>query len=214
VEIVPGPTLLHTANRYYVDAIVRVGALPVILPAVDPALAPEAVSRLDALVLPGGGDVDPACYAQARAPEVANVDPVRDAWEIACAHAALDRALPMLATCRGAQVLNVALGGSLVQHVSGHGHSARYQQHVDMVRLEPTSRLAALLGATTIGVNSLHHQAVDRLGAGVRAIGWAEDGTIEAIEVDGHPEVIAVQWHPELLEDDPSNQALFAALVR
>jgi putative glutamine amidotransferase len=218
VEIVPKPTLLHTANRFYVDSIVRAGGLPVILPALDPALATAAVARLDGLVLPGGGDVDPACYHEDAAPQVGNVDPVRDAWEIAVARAALDRRLPMLATCRGAQVLNVALGGSLVQDVptlTGERHTwaARFDELVHDVRLEPSSRLAVLLGVTTVGTNSLHHQAVARLGEGVRAVGWAEDGTIEAIEIDDHPEVIAVQWHPELLENDPVHQALFRAVV-
>ena len=213
VEIVPGPTLLHTANRYYVDSIVRAGGVPVILPAIDPSLAPAAIDRIDGLVLPGGGDVDPAAYDEDAAPEVSGVDPRRDGWEIACARAALDRNLPLLATCRGLQVLNVALGGSLAQHVPGHGHAARFEQLVHQIRLDPSSRLAALVGDCVVGANSLHHQAAGRLGSGVRAVGWAPDGTIEAIEVDGHPEVVAVQWHPELLEHDDINQGLFRDLV-
>ncbi len=218
VEIVPTTTLLHTANRYYVDAVARAGGLPVVLPVLDPALAPAAVAPLDGLVLPGGGDVDPACYGEEPAPETAGVDPARDAWELACARAALDRRLPLLATCRGAQVLNVALGGSLIQDVptatgERHGWAARYTEAVHHVRIAPGCRLAGLLGTTELGINSLHHQAVGRPGAGVEPVAWAEDGTVEAIEVDGHPEVVAVQWHPELLEADAAQQRLFEDLV-
>jgi gamma-glutamyl-gamma-aminobutyrate hydrolase PuuD len=218
VEIVPVPTLLHTANRYYVDAVVRAGGCPLILPVADPALAPVAVGALDGLVLPGGGDVDPSCYGEAPRPETAAVDAERDAWEMACVRAALDRALPVLATCRGAQVLNVALGGSLVQHIPAvtgarHSWAARYTEEVHDVTVDAGSRLAQVLGGTALGTNSLHHQAVDRPGAGVRAVAWAPDGTIEGFEVDGHPEVVAVQWHPELMPDDPSQQRLFADLV-
>jgi gamma-glutamyl-gamma-aminobutyrate hydrolase PuuD len=212
VDIVTGPTLLHTANKFYVESVVRAGGVPVILPAVDPALAGAALGGVDGLVLPGGGDVDPASYGETPAPEVDNVNPDRDAWELACAHAALDARLPMLATCRGVQVLNVALGGSLVQHLPvRHGFAARYREGVHPVRLDPGCRLAAVFESTEVAVNSLHHQAVDRLGSGVRAVGWADDGTVEAVEVDDHPEVIAVQWHPELMEDP--QQALFRELI-
>jgi len=219
VEIVPVPTLLHTANRYYVDAVVRAGGCPLILPVTDPALAAVAVRALDGLVLPGGGDVDPAQYGEAPLPETAAVDAGRDAWEMACALAALDRSLPVLATCRGAQVLNVALGGSLVQHIPAvtgarHSWATRYTEEVHDVTVAAGSRLAEVLGCDALGTNSLHHQAVDRPGAGVRPVAWAEDGTVEGFEVEGHPEVLAVQWHPELMPDDPSQQRLFADLVR
>lgn len=218
VDIVPEPTLLHTASRWYVESVVRAGGCPVVLPVVDAALATGAVGTLDGLLLPGGGDVDPACYREEPAPQTNTVDADRDAWELACLHAALDRDLPVLAICRGAQVLNVALGGTLVQDVptatgGRHGWAARFHEHVHPVRLDPGSRLAATLGTNEVGTNSLHHQAVGRLGTGVRAVGWAPDGTVEAVEVDAHPEVVAVQWHPELLADDV-NQELFRDLVR
>ncbi len=218
VDIVPQPTLLHTASRWYVESVVRAGGCPVVLPVMGPALAATAVGPLDGLILPGGGDVDPGCYDERPAPETNTVDPSRDAWEMACLHAALERRLPVLAICRGVQLLNVALGGSLVQDVPSatgepHGWAARFDEHVHPVRLDPASRLAAALGTDEVGTNSLHHQAVDRLGDGVRAVGWAPDGTVEAIEVDGHPEVVAVQWHPELLVSDDRNQGLFRDLV-
>jgi gamma-glutamyl-gamma-aminobutyrate hydrolase PuuD len=219
VDIVPVPTLLHTVSRCYVDSVVNAGGCPVILPVVDPRLAVAAVAVLDGLVLPGGGDVDPGSYGELPAPETDAVDPARDAWELACARAALDRHLPTLAVCRGCQVLNVALGGTLIQDVptatgERHGWAARFAEHVHEVRVAPGSRLADALGATVIGTNSLHHQAVGRLGEGVSAVGWAPDGTVEAIEVADHPEVVAVQWHPELLEDDHLHQGLFRDLVQ
>jgi len=218
VDIVPVRTRLHTISSAYVDALTRAGAVPVVLPVLAPELADGALERLDGLVLPGGGDVDPARYGESAAPETAGVDGERDAWELACAPAALARRLPLLAICRGAQVLNVALGGSLVQHVpaatgASHSRSDRHGEPVHPVRLDPASRLAAALGVAELGANSLHHQAVGRPGAGVTAVAWAPDGTVEAYEVDGHPEVCAVQWHPELMADDPRQQRLFSWFV-
>ena len=218
VDIVPGPTLVHTANRYFVDGIVRAGGVPVILPVLDPGSARVAVAALDGLVIPGGGDVDPASYGEEPAPETAEVDPARDRWEAACVLAALEWRVPLLAVCRGIQVLNVALGGTLVQDVptatgGRHGWASRFAEPVHTVRLAPGCRLAALLDRAELGTNSLHHQAVGRLGAGVTAVGWAPDGTVEAVEVDGHPQVVAVQWHPELMEDDETQRRLFRHLV-
>jgi putative glutamine amidotransferase len=218
VDIVTGPTLLHTANRFYVDSIVRAGGVPVVLPVLPAGLAPSALGAVAGLVLTGGGDVDPSLYGEVSDPETAGVDEGRDAWELALVAEALARRLPVLATCRGAQVANVALGGTLVQHVPAatgarHGWADRYGQTVHAVRLDPSCRLAGLLGRTDIEVNSLHHQAVGSVGPGVRAVGWAPDGTIEAIEVDDHPEFVAVQWHPELLEDDRLHQGLFRCVV-
>jgi putative glutamine amidotransferase len=216
VDIVPVPTVLHTISRFYVDAIVRAGGVPLVLPVMSAALAAAVLGRVDGLLLPGGGDVDPARYGQARQPQTRSVDPERDTWEVACAAGALALGLPLLAICRGAQVLNVALGGSLVQDLAGgssHACAARYDEHVHDVRIAAGSRLAEVLGADEVGANSLHHQAVDRPGNGVRAVAWAADGTVEGIEVDGHPEVLAVQWHPELLPDEPVHQRLFHDLV-
>ncbi len=218
VDIATGPTLLHTVSRFYVDSIVRAGGLPLAVPVLPPELAADAVAGLDGLVLSGGGDVEPARYGHAAAEETAGVDVDRDASEVALVAAAIDARLPRLAVCRGVQILNVALGGTLVQHVpraTGHRHSwaSRSDDTVHAVRLEPGCRLATVLGTTELEVNSLHHQAVDAVGRGVRAVGWSPDGTVEAIEVDGHPEVLAVQWHPELLAGVSLHQALFSALV-
>jgi putative glutamine amidotransferase len=116
--------------------------------------------------------------------------------------------------CRGIQVLNVALGGTLDQHVDEHMQLDRYNVDAHLVTIEPGSRLAAVVGTTTIGVNTLHHQVLATLGAGVRVVARNEDGHVEGVEVDGAPNVLAVQWHPELLRHRPEHLALFAQLVR
>lgn len=218
VDIVPTPTILETANRFFVQSVVRAGGVPVVLPVLAPELAATVVGRVDGLVVPGGGDVDPARYGEEPVPETNTVDADRDGWEVACLEAAMTRRLPVLAVCRGMQVLNVALGGTLVQHLPAvtecrHGWAARYAEGVHRVRLDRGSRVAAVVEADEIDANSLHHQAVARLGEGVTAVGWAPDGTIEAVEVARHPEVVAVQWHPELMEQDAAQQRLFADLV-
>lgn len=218
VDIIPVPTVLHTANRFYVDSIVKAGGYPLILPVVDPFAADGVVAVLQGLILPGGGDVDPSAYGEEPAPQTDTVNPDRDAWEMACLRAALEQHLPILATCRGAQILNVTLGGTLVQHIptaTGERHDwvTLYAEQVHPVRLAPHSRLAALLGTTQVGTNSLHHQSVARPGDGVSAVGWAPDGTVEAIEVEDHPEVVAVQWHPELLAGHQAHEGLFRHLV-
>lgn len=213
VDIVPVPTVLYTISRFYTEAVVRAGGVPVILPVLEPTLAAAALGRVDGLVIPGGGDVGPVAYGADAAPETRGVDPARDAWELACAAAALERGLPLLAICRGAQVLNVALGGTLDQHVPGHSCADRYQELVHRIRIAPG--LASVMGVAgdEVGANSLHHQAVGRPGRGVRPVAWAPDGTVEAFEVDGHPDVRAVQWHPELLPEEEAHQRLFSELV-
>jgi putative glutamine amidotransferase len=205
-------------SHWYVDRIVEAGALPLLLPVVGAGLAPALVEGLDGLLLSGGGDVEPGRYQCEAQPETGGTDEHRDAFEIALVLAALEARLPVLAICRGIQVLNVALGGTLVQDVpratgTNHLHADQWTGPVHDVRLDPDSRLAAFLGVDTVSVNSLHHQAVGAAGSGVRAVGWGPDGTIEAVEVDGHPEMVAVQWHPELLLDDRASERLFEGLV-
>ncbi len=218
MDISTGPTLLHTLSRWYVERIVEAGGLPLLLPVVTGGLAPAFVEGLDGLLLTGGGDVDPGRYQCEAASQTTGTDERRDAFEIALALAALEARVPVLAICRGIQVLNVALGGTLVQHVpfatgADHLRSDQWSLPVHDVRLAPDSRLAAFLGTDNVSVNSLHHQAVGAVGQGVRAVGWGPDGTIEAVEVDAHPEVVAVQWHPELLTGDPTSARLFEGLV-
>jgi gamma-glutamyl-gamma-aminobutyrate hydrolase PuuD len=196
--------------RTYTDAVLEAGGLPVLLaPRVEMA---AVVDRLDGVVLAGGPDVDPTRYgaepvAQTGAPRLE-----RDAAEMAVLARALELGRPVLAVCRGLQVLNIALGGTLVQHVPdqvGHaGHNPRPGVFGrTAIALDEGSRVAAALGPSIVG-QCHHHQAIDRLADGLVVTGRAPDGTIEAVELSGHAFAVGVQWHPEM--DDPR---IFAALV-
>jgi putative glutamine amidotransferase len=212
--------------RRYADSVAAAGGIPVLLPPL-PGIE-EALARLDGLILAGGGDIDPAEFGARPDPQTTSIRPDRDAAELVLASAALERGLAFLAICRGMQVLNVARGGTLHQHLPdlvGHdGHSpiaGGYGSH--LVKIAPGSRLAGVLGRPgpqdEIPVPTHHHQAVDRLGAGLIATAWTADGVIEAIEFaaaepngpgrDGSGFALAVQWHPEAGQD----QRLFRALV-
>lgn len=188
----------------YVDVVQLAGGVPLVLPPVASEV-PEGLDAVSALILPGGGDVDPSQYGGGHHEALYGISAERDRFELALARAALQRRdLPLLCVCRGMQLLNVALGGDLIAHIpDAFGETVAHRaphlkpsQH--RVRIDPTSRLAALLGVTELSVQSIHHQAVGRLGAGLRAVAWADDGVVEAVESTEHPFVIAVQWHPEL----------------
>jgi putative glutamine amidotransferase len=209
---------LEALDRAYVSAVIRAGGLPFVLPVLDPEEASSVLVCLDGILFSGGGDVDPARYAGTSSPTAQGIEPERDAYEIALARAAVDAGLPMLGICRGCQVLNVALGGTLVQHlpdVTDQQHCAKEQwaEAVHTIRVLPDSRLRTVVGLDVVGVNSLHHQAIDAAGGGLHAVAWAEDGTIEAVEGLGLNRVLAVQWHPELLLADSSHASLFDWLV-
>ena len=165
VETATGPTVLHTSSRHYVESVVRAGGFPVILPVVDPDDVARALSVVHGILLTGGGDIQPARYHAHPVAETRSVDPARDAFDISLLKCAIEADLPVLATCRGMQVLNVALGGSLIQHVPAvtgqvHCHHDRWREGVHRVKIEPDSHLAEALGATEVDVNSIHHQAV------------------------------------------------------
>jgi gamma-glutamyl-gamma-aminobutyrate hydrolase PuuD len=210
-----GEELLHyVVSAPYVKAVRKAGALPVLLPMVEPGDARAMLETIDALVITGGCDVDPANYGAAADPRLGPTDPVRDAADLAITRAAVDTNMPTLATCRGIQVLNVAMGGTLVQHVDDHMRIDLYNQDVHSIDIDPASRLATILGTEAVGVNSLHHQVIDRLGSGARAVARNHDGDIEAIEIEGAPAVLGVQWHPELLRHRSDHFALFEDLVR
>ena len=218
IETALGPTLLHTASRFYVESVERAGGIPVVLPVIDPAGSEEVLTAVDGVLMTGGGDLQPSRYGAHPTAETRGVDPARDAFELRLLEVVIDSDVPLLATCRGMQVLNVAMGGSLIQHVPAatgqeHGHHDRWREAVHKVKIEPDSQLAEALGTTEVEVNSIHHQAVDQAAPGTRAVAWAEDDTVEAIELPGSPHVVAVQWHPELLEDWPEQQGLFRQLV-
>ena len=207
-------SLHYVVSAPYVKAVRKAGAMPVLLPIVDPDDAAAMLEMVDALIITGGADVDPVNYNAPADPRLGATDPVRDAADLAITRAAVDSNVPTLATCRGIQVLNVAMGGSLVQHVDEHMRVDMYNEEVHDVEIDPASRLATILGTAAIGVNSMHHQVIDRLGTGVRAVAHNHDGHIEAIELDTAPAVLGVQWHPELLRHRGDHLALFEDLVR
>jgi gamma-glutamyl-gamma-aminobutyrate hydrolase PuuD len=208
----------------YVEVVRRSGGRPVLLPpGGDHEEANLTVAGLDGLVVPGGPDIDPERYGAARHPQTQAPGPVRDAWDFAVTSAALSLGVPLLAICRGMQVLNVCRGGTLHQHVPdlvGHDrHDAgpgRYGQH--RVRVSPGSLLSGIIPEVGhFEVPTHHHQAVDLLGDGLKAVAWEVDGTIEAVEagpsaLDGLPGfVLGVQWHPEQGSDLRVFTALAAA---
>ncbi|HEY1740021.1 MAG TPA: gamma-glutamyl-gamma-aminobutyrate hydrolase family protein [Acidimicrobiia bacterium] len=214
----------------YLERVRAAGGLPVVL---DPAVGTDAgaagevdklVARLDAVLLTGGPDVAPACYHEAPHDTVYGTDDVVDGFEFALAHAALRAEVPMLAICRGIQVLNVACGGSLHQHipdlpgVAAHGRPGEAGgEWPHTVTLDPDSRLARVMGTDRPICSCHHHQSIDQVGDGLRVVGRADDGIIEAIEPASSERagfVLAVQWHPEdTATNDCAQQRLFDALV-
>jgi putative glutamine amidotransferase len=196
----------------YLCAIETAGGLPVVLPPLgDPN---DFLDRLDAVCLSGGPDLDPGAYgAGERHPELGPTEPDLDSFELALARVADERGLPLLGICRGAQALNVARGGTLHQHLPGHRQTEPATATTHSVHVDPGTHLASLVGPGVLRVNSFHHQAVARLGRGLRAVAHSADGTVEAIEAPGPRFVVGVQWHVEGLVAHPRHRALFAGLV-
>jgi len=206
----------------YVASLQRAGGRAVLLPATDIGDAEALLEPFDGLLLAGGGDIEPARYGGGAHPEVYGVDVARDAAEIALLGAALARGLPTFAICRGMQLLNVALGGTLHQHLPDlqgldlHGQPGRDLSVVHDVNVMPATALAQASGLPVLRCTSHHHQAVDVLGDGLTAVAFTGDGLVEAVELEtpGDGWLLGVQWHPEMTAaEDRSQQALFSALV-
>ena len=225
-ELPHGTFQRYTINAAYANAVVAGGGIPLVLPlqTTDPA---DLLDSLDGLLLSGGGDIDPRRFgADPLHPATYGISAERDQFELDLLRLALDRDTPVLCICRGIQVLNVALGGTLIQDVPTQHPAAspvQHRQQVDgipanhpghTVMLAEQSLLHELVGQTTLPVNSFHHQAIDRLAAGLEAIAHAPDGTIEAVVMPDRRFVLGVQWHPELMVPDHRPQMLlFRALV-
>lgn len=211
--------VVSLALHSHVAFLSEAGCTPLLLP-----LLPGAeglVGRLDGLLIPGGPDLDPALYGEDAHPATRAMSPDADRAELALVRTALDAALPVLAICRGMQLLNVLHGGTLHQHLSditGHdGHRPRTPSFTlgrHPLKLQPGSRIAGVLDEDEPETACHHHQAVGRLGAGLTATGWAEDGTVEAIEVTDHPFAIGVQWESGQTADKRLHQALAQAAGR
>jgi gamma-glutamyl-gamma-aminobutyrate hydrolase PuuD len=205
----------------YVSAVVDAGGVPLLLPPMGGEIgqgtenADAAVSVLDGLLLSGGPDIDPGRYGADPHPRTADWRPERDRWELALLEAALERDLPVLGICRGAQLLNVARGGSLRQHVpedAGHeGHRPEPAVYgTTTALLEPDALPGRLLGPS-VEVPCYHHQSIGALGSGLTVTGRSADGTVEAVELAGREFVFGVQWHPEVGEDPRLFEGLVAA---
>ncbi|MYS93335.1 MULTISPECIES: gamma-glutamyl-gamma-aminobutyrate hydrolase family protein [Streptomyces] len=194
----------------YPRLVQRAGGLAAMLPPDDPAYAAATVARLDGLVIAGGPDVEPVRYGAEPHPRTGPPARERDAWELALIDAALTARVPLLGICRGMQLLNVALGGTLVQHLDGHAEVVGvFGNHA--VKPVPGSLYAAVVPEET-SVPAYHHQAVDRLGEGLVPSAYADDGTVEALELpSGAGWVLGVQWHPEMGEDVRVMRALVEA---
>jgi putative glutamine amidotransferase len=217
---------LYALNPLYCEGVLAGGGAPLQIPhGVDRETLRTIFDRVDGLLLAGGGDVDPGFYHEVPSDQLSGVDLERDEIEITLVRWAVEQGKPFFAICRGIQVMNVALGGSLYQDVltdmpgairhaysESLGFARDYLAHD--VRLVPDSRFAGLLGRDCFAVNSLHHQGINRLAPDLTPLGRAPDGLLEAVEVKGHAFAVGVQWHPEALAPkDPVMRRLFAALV-
>ena len=210
-------------NQAYVHAVEQAGGIPLLIPPfTDAETLGSVCAQLGGLLLTGGTDIDPALYGETARPECGEVEVERDSAEVAVTKFALASHLPVLGVCRGLQLLNVMHGGSLYQDlrtqrpdVMRHdelSHPRSYRSHA--VRLADGSRLASIMGTTALDVNSLHHQAINRIGSGIAVVGRSPDGVAEAIELVGQPFALAVQYHPEELYDsDEASQRLFHAFI-
>ncbi len=228
-----GLTTYNQANKYgfpiaalmqkYIIAVTEAGGVPVLVPSgLDDAALSVLLNKVDGLLFTGGGDLDPARYNSEPHPSLDEVDPARDAMELAMVKAAAASGQPFLGICRGFQVINVALGGTLYTHIAGQHPNAikhKYDSGTERellaheVLIEAGTHLAEVLGERRFPVNSLHHQGVRDLAPGLRPAGRAPDGLLEALELPDHPFGVAVQWHPEWLTGQPPARRLFRALV-
>lgn len=220
LETFYGPDTLQTLSAYYTDSVSNAGMTPVMFPSsLDAEDAPRLVEKVDGVVLSGGADIDPATYHEENTHSY-EVSGQADGFEIAVAEAARDQDKPVLAICRGLQLLNVALGGSLIQEVTSKGgvHDLVSRDHEEMnarrhvVTFEPDSILARVYAASETKVNTLHHQGLGRLAEELVVEGRSEDGLIEAARFSGEWWVVGVQWHPERLTGE--HQEIFAEFRR
>lgn len=221
-KITPSKTydLHYSIPKDYVDSVVRAGGIPLLIPAYQNDW-PELWQKLDGIVATGGIDVTPSLYGgDDQSPEVPDFDPDRDATEFAMIRQAMaTKDLPVLCICRGLQVLNVALGGTLHPHIPAIREQDIHRNEQGLWTLhdclvQPDSRLAKIMGAEQVRTYSTHHQAVDRVADGLQVVATAPDGIIEGLIAVDHPWLIGVQWHPEKsTAEDPTQQRLFDALV-
>jgi len=197
----------------YGEAVAKAGGLPVIVTPVAEGAIDAMLDRLDGLCLSGGPDLHPSTYGAEPDPHLGPTEPAADAFELALTRRAIARGMPILGVCRGMQVMNVAAGGTLHQHLPGHRQTEPGDRTVHDVRVRRGTRLRALTGRATLDVNSFHHQAPDRLGRGLRVSARTTDGIVEGLEDPSALFHVGVQWHAECLTARREDLALFEALV-
>lgn len=199
----------------YLNALAAAGAEGVVFQ-VGSCTADEILNTVNGILLPGGGDIDPAFYADHAHPSVTNIDRARDELEREVVIAAHARGIPLFGVCRGVQVMGWAMGGELHQDIPDHRHTPDgSRSHIaHTIEILPDTHLAKILGVTSLQVNSIHHQAVDLVPAPLEISAVASDGTIEAIEDPNHPFFIGVQWHPEEILDQEASQKLYGEFMR
>lgn len=206
------------AYTTYVESLRRAGAIPVLIPP-QPENAAGVIDSLDGLLLAGGDDCDPAVYGEEKHPSVEPMDPRRQSNDVSLAKLARERGIPTLGICLGVQVMNVAAGGTLIQDIASSieteiDHASEpSDRHRHDVLVENGTRLAEIVGARELNVNSSHHQAIKNVGDGLRVTAHAPDGVIEGLEDPTHPFYVGVQWHPEDMPAEDSAKTLFGAFV-
>lgn len=219
----PGSTPAYSSREELVRAILAAGGRPYLLPTALPLDSiPEVLSEFDGIFISGGGDIHPDYFGGKMHPSVDDIDRERDEFELALCRQAVAMDKAVFGICRGQQVLNVAMGGSLVVDIPSelpeagqHRWWPNYQRNrlSHAVKVEADSRLAEIMGVTEYGVNSLHHQSVKVLGEGLKVVATAPDGVIEALEMPGKHFVLSVQWHPEWLQEHEAMRRIFKAFV-
>jgi len=207
----------------YIQAVRNAGGMPLLIPLnLTTAELDEVFPRLDGILLPGGGDIDPVFFQGPAHNAVYGIDPDRDRVELHLIRQAAESGKPFLGICRGIQVINVALGGTLYTHIQDqHPNALRHDWYPDIprdylahpIQVQKNSSLSRILGGTSVETNSLHHQGIHQPAPRLTPVAWAPDGIIEAVELTGHPFGLGVQWHPENLQAYPEMRALFQSLI-
>lgn len=225
-----GITTYNTVNKFdrdiaavqhtYIRAVAQGGGIPVLIPAIlDDENRMDLYSRLQGVLFSGGGDISLKYFKGEDHPRIDGVDDARDVTEISLLKRSVEDGKPFLAICRGIQVMNVALGGSLFTHIPDQVRTDlqhdqdEFTTLAHVVDIAEDSRTAEIFGETLLRVNSLHHQGLKDVASSLKVVGHAPDGVIEAVELPGHPYAIGVQWHPEWLTDQPVTRRLFKSFV-
>jgi putative glutamine amidotransferase len=213
---------ITSIQHSYIRAVAQAGGLPVLIPSIlEEEDFLDIYSRLNGILFSGGGDISLDHFNGADHPRIGEIDPMRDHTELTLLRTAAEDGKPMLGICRGVQVMNVALGGTLYTHIPDqvqnaldHSYPGELRQTlVHPVNVDESARVAEIFGETLLHVNSLHHQAVKDIAPRLKAVGHAPDGVAEVIEMPDHPFAVGVQWHPEWLQDQPAMRRLFKSFV-